>query len=110
MYQGSVEQGPMFFDDLVDDVEAIADPDAELFELLGVERGGMREMFGMRAWLRGVQALSKGHLVNRKIGDPWTLPTVFAVEAHTIVWVHRGEHAGDHPDVRALPALIGAAP
>ena len=97
----------MFFDRLVDDVEAIADPDAELFDLFGVERGGMREMFGMRAWFRGVQALSRGHVVNRKIGHAWTLPTVFAIEAQRIVWVHRGENAGDHPDVRSIPKQIG---
>jgi hypothetical protein len=109
VYQGSVEQGPMFFDRLVDDVEAVADPDGELFAAFGIGRGGLREMFGLRAWRSGARAVAKGYFVNRRIGDPWTLPTVLAVHDGRIVWEHRGDHAGDHPDVAAIPRAIDEA-
>ena len=99
----------MFFDRHIDDVEAIADPDGRLYRTFGIERGGVREMFGLRAWWRGLQAVSKGVFINRKIGDPWTLPTVIAVHDGAVVWEHRGTHAGDHPDVDAIPDMLERA-
>lgn len=102
VHQGSVEQGPMFIGGLMPDAEAIADPDGELFEAVGIDRGSLRQVFGLRTWRRALQALTKGHFVNRKIGDPWTRPTIMAVRDGWIVWEHRGRHAGDHPDVAAI--------
>ena len=108
VYQGSADQGPMFFDEHIGDVEAIADPDGALYAALDVRRGGVREMFGFRAWMRGLRAVTKGHFVNRKIGDPWTLPTIVALRDRQIVWEHRGTYAGDHPEVGAIPGLVEA--
>jgi hypothetical protein len=108
VYQGTVDQGPMFFERLHPDAVAIADPDAELFERFGIERGGLRAMFGARAWRAGLRAVREGHMINRKIGDPWTMPTVVAVDDGHIVWEHRGDHPGDHPDVADIPRLVGA--
>ena len=92
----------MFFDPLDPDAVAIADPEAELYSALGVERGGWREMFGLASWRAGLRAVRRGHFINRKIGDPWTLPTVLAVAKHHVVWEFRGRHAGDHPDIDEL--------
>ncbi len=88
---------------------SIPDPAGELFASFGIERGGLREMYGLRAWGRGIQAAMQGHFIGRKVGDPWTLPTILAVRDGRIVWQHRGEHAGDHPDVRSIPMLISAS-
>lgn len=99
----------MFFDGRFDDVEAIADPDGALATAFSVRRGGLRQMFGLQAWRRGLEAVRKGHFINRKVGDPWTLPTVVAVTDGQIVWEHRGRHAGDHPDVRAIPRFVKEA-
>ncbi len=105
VYQGSSRQGPMFFDALDPDAVAIADPEGVLYAAFAVPRGGMREMFGLRAWLAGVRATVRGHVIGRKIGDPWTLPAVYAVTSGTIVGEFVGAHAGDHPDPAALTAL-----
>jgi len=102
VYQGTAEQGPMFFDSLDDSAVAIADPDAILYNAFAVEHGGWRQMFGVRSWIAGLRATRKGHRINRKIGDPWTMPTIVAVRNGRIVGAFRGEHAGDHPDVRRL--------
>lgn len=106
IHQGTPARGAELFDALIDDVEALADVDGRLYELFDVRRGTMREMFGLRAWIRGLQAFSKGHFIGRKVGDPWTLPTTIAIANQHIVGEHRGAHAGDHPDVQALPALF----
>ncbi len=112
VYQGTVDQGPMFFDRFDPTAAAIADPDGALFAALGIRRGGLREMFGWRTWRAGIRATLRGHVVNRKIGDPWTLPTALAIRGGDIIAEHVGDHAGDHPDVAAIPAeldRIGAA-
>lgn len=96
----------MFFDRLFPGAVAIADPEGELYRAFGVERGGMKEMFGAEAWACGLRAVRQGHFINRKVGDPWTLPTVFAVREGQIIWEHRGRHAGDHPDVARIADIV----
>ena len=109
VYQGAPDQGPMFFDGLFPEATAIADPDGELYEAFAVRRGGWREMFGLGSWRAALAALRSGHFVNRKIGDPWTLPTLVVVARGEIVWEHHGSHAGDHPDLAALADQVRVA-
>jgi len=96
----------MFFDRLFPGAVAIADPDGELYRRFDVERGGVLAMFGPASWSCGITAFRQGHRVGRKIGDAWTMPTIFAVRDHRIVWEHRGGHPGDHPDVARLADLV----
>ncbi len=106
VYQGTVDQGPLFFDRLFPEAVAIADPQGDLYRAFDVERGGLRAMFGLESWRCGVRATLQGHRIGRKIGDPWTLPTLFAVRNGHIIWEHRGEHAGDHPPVADIPRML----
>jgi hypothetical protein len=108
VHQGRVDQGPLFFDRLFPGAVAIADPHGSLYDAFDVERGGVAAMFGPDAWRCGLRALRQGHLINRPIGDPWTLPTIVAVRDRIVLWEHRGVHAGDHPDVAAIPRLVEA--
>ncbi len=108
-YQGATDQFDQFFADLDLDAIAVPDPDGALYTTFGVERGGWREMFGLRSWIAGVRATFQGHRIGRKIGDPWTMPTVISIDDGAFTTVHRGEHAGDHPDPTDLFELIGAS-
>jgi len=72
------------------EAEAVSDPDALLNAAWSVERGGFRAMFGLRSWLAGIPAFLRGN----RIG--WRL------QAGEVVWMHRGTHAGDHPDLGGL--------
>ena len=92
----------MFFGRLDDHAVAVADPDGGLYRALDIHRGGIRQMFGLASWRAGIRATLKGHMINRKVGDAWTLPTVFAIRDGSIVGEFRGRHAGDHPDIDAL--------
>ena len=119
VYQGSDEQGAAWFAGLADDGSeaAVADPDAVIQGALGVGRGGLAAMFGPGAVACGIRAVRKGHRIGRKVGDPWTLPLVSLVERRggrpdpdgtvapgpvTVVWEHRGRHAGDDVDPAEL--------
>ncbi len=107
MHQGLLDTDRTWFPVDDPDVIAVEDPDAELYRAFAVRRGGLREMFGLRAWARGIVAFLRGNRIGRKVGDGWTLPTIVAVERGAIVWRHDGEHAGDHPDVSTIPSAMG---
>lgn len=107
VHQGLLADDTTWFPIDDPDVVAIEDPDAELYEAFEIQRGGVREMFGLRAWVRGIVSFLKGNRIGRKVGDGWTLPTIIGIHDRHIVWRHDGEHAGDHPEVASIPRAMG---
>lgn len=106
---GDPSQGQMFFDRLDAETLALADPDKGLYDAFAVRHGGWRAMFGWASWRAGFRALRRGHFINRKIGGPWTLPTIVAIRDRSVVWEFRGTHASDLPDLDNVANQIRAA-
>jgi hypothetical protein len=107
VHQGTEEEFDAVLRPLWPDAEAVSDPDGELYRRWNVERGGLREMFGLRSWLAGVPAFLRGNRIGWKgKADGWTLPTIVRLRSGQVVWEHRGTHAGDHPDLDALRATL----
>lgn len=106
VYQGTVEQGGKFFDEMWATARAISDTPLTLYKGFGVERGGVKEMFGSGVWSCGLRALTKGNMVGMPVGDPWVMPGIFYVQSNDILWKHDFAHAGDHPDFDLLPTMI----
>ncbi len=84
-------------------VAGIADPYQVLHRAFEVPRGGWREMFGARAWIAGARATLRGKFIGRKVGDGWTLPVWTVIDDDSEVWRWVGTHAGDRPDLAAIP-------
>lgn len=81
----------------------VCDPDAKIYDHVGLGRGTVGQMFGLKVWIRGAQAAAKGHGVGRPIGDPWRLSGTFVVDPQgTVTWAHESRDASD----LASPALI----
>jgi len=97
-YQGTPHEGDAFFGAVWPEARAVADIPRRFYNAFGIERGGMREMFGPAVWACGVRATAKGHTIGMKTGDPWTMPGLFLVHESRILWQHDFKHAGDHPD------------
>lgn len=97
-YQGSVADGAAFFRRLWPEARAVADLAQTFYQAFGIQRGGMREMFGADVWACGVRAVAKGSFIGAPVGDPWMMPGLFLVREQQIVWHHQFRHAGDHPD------------
>ena len=53
-----------------------------------------------------LRAASKGHVLGKIVGDPLQMPGFFWVRGRDILWQHDFKHAGDHPDLAALPGLL----
>ncbi|PIO48254.1 MAG: hypothetical protein CMR00_05730 [[Chlorobium] sp. 445] len=105
-YQGTLEDGHEFFPRLWRKARAIADLPKTFYNAFGLERGSLLQMFGPEVWACGVRAAAKGHFIGLPVGDPWTMPGLFYVQANQILWQHDFKHAGDHPDFEHLPAQL----
>ncbi|MGQ9804572.1 MAG: SelL-related redox protein [Chlorobiales bacterium] len=101
-YQGTVSDGRDFFASLWREAKAIADLPKVFYNGFELERGGVKEMFGAEVWACGVRAALKGHFIGAPVGDPWTMPGIFFVQHHQILWQHHFKHAGDHPTLENL--------
>lgn len=109
VHQGDVPGGEAFFGRIWPEAAAIADPGAALYRAFGVERGTLAQMFGPSAAVCAIRAVAKGNGAGRKVGDGWTLPTVVLLaEDGSVIWEHRGRHAGDHHVWDLLPHAAGA--
>ncbi len=93
----------------VDDLDRIADPEAEIYRVLGVGRGSMDALFGPRVWLRGIAAgVFGGHGLGQLAGDFLRMPGVFMIRNSRVVGAFRHRSAADRPDyvrLAAAPAL-----
>ncbi|MEM7802803.1 MAG: AhpC/TSA family protein [Chloroflexota bacterium] len=107
-FQGDNEQGEAFFRKLWPEARAVSDMPRKFYNAFGIERGGMKEMFGGGVWACGARAAAKGHTIGAPVGDPWVMPGLFLInEDGQIQWQHDFAHAGDHPDWKTLPQQIG---
>jgi hypothetical protein len=86
----------------------VADAPRRLYAAFGIGQGGKRQMFGPGVWLAGARAALKGHAGGEAAGDPWTMPGLFLVKGHAILWRHAFRHAGDHPDFARIPDVLRA--
>ncbi len=109
VHQASCDEYDRVLAPLWPEADHVSDPDAELYQAFAIERGGMRAMFGLRSWLAGIPAFLHGHRIGWKgKADGWTLPTAIRLRRGTVVWEHRGSHAGDQPDFAAAAAVASA--
>ncbi|MEM7333479.1 MAG: peroxiredoxin-like family protein [Chloroflexota bacterium] len=109
VFQGSAAQGEPFFDGLWPEARAVSDTPKLFYNALGIERGGLKEMFGPQVFACGVRAARKGHAIGMPVGDPWEMPGMFLVEQDgSIRWQHDFSHAGDHPNFKEIPHILAA--
>jgi len=87
----------------LENLHRISDPDLSLYNAFGLGRGNMRQIFGLRVWLRGFWAgIIKGHLVGSLRGDGWQMPGVFVIYKNRIIEAFRHEYASDKPNYLEL--------
>lgn len=80
------------------DLPAVADPDRVLYRGLGLRRGGVRQLLGLRVWLRGTASFLAGHRPGRLAGDVGQMPGAFLIMDGKILRAADYETAGDRPD------------
>lgn len=85
------------------DIDRISDPDRRLYRAFGLQRGGLRQLFGFRVWRRGFDAMFRGgHGVGALVRDGFQMPGAFLLQDGEIVRSFVHQTAGDRPDYAAL--------
>lgn len=108
-FQGTGTEGRVFLSRRWPEARAVADRPKRFYEAFGIERGGLREMFGPGVWSARRRARAAGFEQGERLGDAFMMPGVFWVEARRVVWRHVFRHAGDIPDFERVPELARSA-
>lgn len=88
---------PIFERHGLDDLPRLSDPQRRLYAAAGLERGGLRQVFGWNVWKRflgGAWRYGIGPLA----GDGLQLPGAFLVMNGRIVRAYRSRDVADAPD------------
>jgi peroxiredoxin len=85
------------------EVERICDAERQLYRAFGLERGTLRQVLGLRAMVRGVDAaIVRRHGMGRPSADPFQMPGIFLLAEGRVVGRFRHKSAADRPDFLAL--------
>ncbi|HYE17101.1 MAG TPA: peroxiredoxin-like family protein [Tepidisphaeraceae bacterium] len=95
-----------FFAPRWDGARVVCDPDKTLYYAMGLRRGGLGQIMGLRVWACSLRALRKGHMMTVPVGDPWLMPGAFVVAGGRVLWAHNFEHQGDLPDWTKIPQVV----
>jgi len=111
-YQGSPTEGKAFMRRYWPEARAVADPDAQFYDGIGIGRGGIMQLFHPGVVPVLLRARAQGLLDEpgeRGVGDARRMPGMFLVRGAEIVWAHRARHQADHPEFARIPELAGIA-
>ncbi len=84
------------------DIAAVADPQRTLYKGLGLQRGRMLQLIGLRVLWAWVKSTLAGHLPGRIKGDPLQLPGAFLLHHGQVIKSHAFRDAADRPDYVTL--------
>jgi peroxiredoxin len=89
----------------------ICDPEKKLHAHFNLQRGGLAQMVTANVFVRGVNAVMKGHGVGAPVGDAWQMPGVFLIDPQgAVTWEHRARDAADNPSVEEVRSRLGEMP
>ena len=71
------------------DLPRYSDPEGQLYEAFGLQRGAAGDVAGPRVWWRGLSATLRGHLPSKPKGDIFRLPGTILLEQGEIVRADR---------------------
>ncbi|MBD3256946.1 hypothetical protein GF377_00840 [candidate division GN15 bacterium] len=87
----------------LEDADHLADPDRRLYRLFGLERGSLRQLFGVKVWLRSFAAMIRtGRFAGKLEGDGFQMPGAVVLHKRQVITVFRHETAADQPDYLQL--------
>lgn len=90
---------------LAPSLTCLARDDETAYDAYGLREGDLKAFASMDVIKAGLQALLKGHMQGKGIGNLKMLPGTFIVNTSgEITYTYYSEHAGDHPEIDILLA------
>lgn len=82
----------------LNDEEHISDPDMSLYEYFGLQKGGLRELYGLKIWTRAFRLSYGLDTGNPHLGNMKQMPGVFVIKNGEVLnsFIHKS--AADKPD------------
>lgn len=85
------------------DLTRVSDAGRRMYEMFGLDRGSLGQLFGLRVWFRGLIAgLFAGHGLGTVRGNPFQMPGVFVLDRGKLVSGFQHRVASDRPDYLGL--------
>jgi len=87
------------------DIAHISDPESILYKKFQLRRGTIRQVFGPKVWIRGVEAgLLKNNGLGKAKSDPFQMPGVFLLKNGEVIRKYIHQSAADRPDYQRMAA------
>ena len=84
----------------------ICDPQGQVFQIYGVEAGGIIKYLHPAGLIAAIKAVSRGFMHGKFEGKETQLPAAFAMTADKIIkYAHYGENISDMPSLASM--IIG---
>jgi len=99
----SVEEGSEYVEQLWPASPSISDEERAFYRAFGVGRGSWWQLLQPKVWLAGIQAFREGYRQTKATADTAQMPGMFLVSGERVAWSHEYSHAGDRPDLAAIP-------
>lgn len=84
----------------VENFPRFSDPEKKLYDIFGLKRGNVGQMFGWKNFKRGFEAISHG--IGMPVGDPWQMPGAFVIHQGNILASFIHETASDVPNYEEM--------
>lgn len=102
------ETAQRFLESLDVPFPAVCDPQARLYDKMGLGVANLRGIFSPRVVREGFAAWGEGHRAGRPVGDPWRLGGAFVIATDgSIAWSYRSKDAADNPPIEGLGSALG---
>ena len=93
------------------EIDCLGDPERALYRAVGLERGGMKELYTPKVAIRAIGAARKGAIVGKPEGDTRQMPGTFVVGREgLLLYAHYNADQSDNPKMQdVLEAVRSAA-
>jgi peroxiredoxin len=91
-------------------LQCLGDPDREGYHAVGLERGGLKELYTPKVGLRAIAAAGKGAVAGKPEGDTRQMPGTFVVGRDgRLVYAHYNEDQSDNPPTNEVLEAVRSA-
>jgi peroxiredoxin len=92
------------------EIECLGDPEREGYDAVGLERGGIKELYNPKVGLRALSAARKGAVLGKPEGDTRQMPGTFVVGRDgKLVYAHYNKDQSDNAPVEEVLEAVRSA-
>lgn len=104
VHMGNETQATKFFTRFgLNEEHRVSDPEQKLYRIFALQRGTLRQLFGLKTWRRGLgERIMLTYGIGKIIGDSFQLPGVFLIHHSEILKAFRHETVADEVDYMAM--------